>query len=126
MLTKNDLDQLRKLIREEIEVERKQTKKLIQNELKIEREQIRKLIREEIEIESQRIREELRTEIKLTKMELSNKISAIEDQLKSIEITITKMQKDIGGIISYFDRETIKLNKRITTIEERLMSSRIN
>ena len=82
--------------------------------------QIQKLMREEIEVEAQRTRDELQAEIKLSRMEINTALGKIEDRLKSVEVKFSKIQKDIDVIISYFDRENISFGKRITRIEHHL------
>ena len=64
--------------------------------------QIQKLMREEIEVEAQRTRDELQAEIKLSRMEINTALGKIEDRLKSVEVKFSKIQKDIDVIISYF------------------------
>lgn len=60
--------------------------------------QIRKVIREEVEAESENIRNELRMEIKLARMELSLRMDKLEDRLKNVEIKLTSMDKEIKNL----------------------------
>ncbi len=82
--------------------------------------EIRKVLREEIETESETTRTGLRAEIKLTKIELANRLDQVADKLKDQGIKTTKIQKDIKIIINYFDSEELKLQKRLNRVEQRL------
>ena len=103
--------------------------------------QIRKIIREEVESEVQSTRDELQAEIKLARMELSTRIDRLEDKFKNVEIrvgnietttnsidkrlkriesNIKKMRRDISVTIKHFDGETVVLHRRVKKIEEHL------
>lgn len=82
--------------------------------------QIRKIVREEIETESKSLKEDLLGEIKLVRIELQKEIRALASRVKNIEIAIKKIQKDIKSIINFFDKESLQLRKRIERIEDRL------
>lgn len=82
--------------------------------------QLKTLIRTEVEAEGERTRQELQSEIKLTRMELDTRLGNIENRVKNIEIKISQIQKDISVIVNYYDRETITLHKRLKEIESNL------
>ncbi len=82
--------------------------------------QIRKIIREEIEEESENTRRELRTELKLFRMQLEDRMEKIEDSLKNLSIRLRKVEKDISAAIDIFDKTDVKLTKRVEKIEEHL------
>lgn len=68
MLTKQDLNQIEKLVR--------------------------KVVREEVEVESRSTREDLQSEIKLARMELSLRLDKIDDKIKNLEIRLSQFQTD--------------------------------
>ena len=94
MLTKQDLAQLEKLIRG--------------------------IVREEIEAESENIRTELSADIRMSRMQVEEKLSELHSRFKTIEIKINKMQKDISTMIVMFDKEDMRLAKRVKLLEEHL------
>lgn len=108
MLTKTDLDQIGKVVK--------------------------KIVREEVEAEIKETREDLLYEIKLVRMEFSARLDKIEDKLKDLDIRVTKIEtsldkitketakikKDIRKIIEYHDEYYIHLRKRVERIEEHL------
>lgn len=62
---------------------------------------LRSLIREEIEVEGEKIKRELQAEIKLSRMGIELKLGIIDDRIKNVEISLSKIQKDLSTIISY-------------------------
>lgn len=104
MLTKNDLSQIRKVVREEVEVEAKTT-------------------RTDIEYEIKRVRIEF--SLRLDKVEdyLKNidiKNSRLEKEMQKMRKDITQIKKDINSLIGYSDENHIRLRKRIEKIEEQI------
>lgn len=86
---------------------------------------IRKIIREEVESESVNVKEELVAEIKLSRMELQKEIRALAERVKNLEIGVRKIQKDVKTVINFFDKEYLNLRKRVEVIEEHLRLSSI-
>jgi len=82
--------------------------------------QIRKVVREEIEGESKSLKEDLQGEIKLVRIEIQKDIRALTNRVKSLEIATNKIQKDIKSIINFFDKEFLQLRKRVEKVEEHL------
>lgn len=82
--------------------------------------QIRKIVREETETESRSLKEELQGEVKLARIELQKDIRELTSRVKNIEILIDKIQKDIKSIVNFFDKESLQLRKRVERIEEHL------
>jgi hypothetical protein len=104
MLTKNDLFQIRKVIREEVQVE---TKKIVQEETP-------KIVQKIIQEETPKIVEKETKKI-------------IQKELKPIKADIVKIRKDIGIIVSIFDRKYLELRQRVEKIEKHLnLPSSIN
>jgi len=95
---------------------------------------VKKTVREEVSREGKTIRSEIRTEIKLLKMELSNRIAAVENRLSETEIKLTNIEKDIAQIkkdikkikkdlaynVDFMDRDYLRLQKRVERVEEHL------
>ncbi|MEK9178484.1 MAG: hypothetical protein AAB801_01745 [Patescibacteria group bacterium] len=82
--------------------------------------QIRKIVREETEEENENTRRELRTELKLFRMQLEDRMGKIENSLKNLSIRLRKIEKDISTAIDIFDRTDVSLTKRVEKIEEHL------
>ena len=82
--------------------------------------QIRKVVREEIETESRSLEENLQGEIKLVRIEIQKDIRALTNRVKSLEIITNRIQKDIKSIINFFDKEFLQLRKRVEKVEEHL------
>lgn len=103
MLTKQDLNQIEKLVR--------------------------KVVREEVEVESRSTREDLQSEIKLARMELSLRLDKIDDKIKNLEIRLSQFQTDTEKTLKRiasnfftlsFDGDRAKLQKRVMRIESHL------
>ena len=82
--------------------------------------QIRKIVREEIEVESRASKDDLRAEIKLTRIEIQKEIRALSDRLKNLEIRISKLEKDIKKAVDFLDREHLGLVERVEQVEHHL------
>jgi hypothetical protein len=82
--------------------------------------QIRKVVREEVETESKSSKEDLQGEIKLVRIEIQKDIRTLTNRLKSLEIVANKIQKDIKSIVNFFDKEYLQLRKRVEKVEEHL------
>jgi len=82
--------------------------------------QIRKIIREEIEVESKSLQEDLQGEIKLARIEIQKDIRDLKSKIKDLEISSNKIQKDIKKIVGFFDEEYLQVRKRVERLEEHL------
>ena len=82
--------------------------------------QIRKIVREEVETESKSSKEDLQGEIKLARIEIQKEIRQLAKRVKNLEIAVNKIQKDVTSIISFFDQEYLELRKRVGRLEEHL------
>jgi len=102
MLTKKDLDQLRKSLQDDT----------------------RKIIREEVENEAQAIKDELGAEITSSRMRVQNDIEEVKDRVKNVEIRVTKMHKDLKAEIKMvshmLDKDNIQTAKKVKQIEQHL------
>lgn len=61
-------------------------------------EQIKKVVREEIEAEGELIKDELSNDIRTSRMEVVGEIREQDDRLKNIEIDIRKIKKVINPL----------------------------
>lgn len=82
--------------------------------------QIRKIIREEVEFESKSLQEDLQGEIKLSRIEIQKDIRDLKSKIKGLEISNNKIQKDIKKIIGFFDEEYLQVRKRLERLESHL------
>ena len=95
---------------------------------------IGKMVREEIEAESKNLNDNLGGELRITKLNLRESIEEQSDKLKNLQIGMISIGKDIKEvkkrvkkiekttdiIIDAFDKADVKLQKRVTKIEEHL------
>lgn len=102
MLTKNDLDQIRKVVRQEVKVEVKDSGKTLENQ------------------------------IRLSRMQVQADISGLDDRVKNVEIRlddsasdIKKIQKDVSQVrknqdtmLDLLDKEQMEQRRRIVRLEE--------
>lgn len=54
--------------------------------------EIRKIVREEVETESQNIKDEIQADIKMSLVRISGELNQIKDRLKNLEIKVNKIQ----------------------------------
>lgn len=104
MLTKNDLSQIRGVIREEIEAETDNHKAEL------------KLVRMEI---SNRITD-LSSRVKNLDLKLTKSVSGIAGDIAQIKKDVKKIQKDVAAHANYFDKEYLELKSRAKIVEDRL------
>ncbi|MEK9176630.1 MAG: hypothetical protein AAB520_04255 [Patescibacteria group bacterium] len=104
MLTKADLQQIRKVIREEVEVESKSIKDGLEHEIRTANLHLRKSLGE------------LGDRTKNVELRLLS----IEKELKSLRKDVKKLQKDVSVTIDVFNVEDTRLGKRVSRIEEHL------
>ena len=100
--------------------------------------EIRKIVREEVENETQAIKNELQGDITMSRMRVQNDISELKDRIKNLDIRmtrlengveklenrVTKMHKDLKNeikmVVDFLDKENIKTLKRVEKIEDHL------
>ena len=109
MLTKSDFDQLGKLVR--------------------------KIVREEVETEVKDSTRTLENQIRLSRMQVQNDINELDDRMKNVEIRVDvvgkgvedikkrvkKIEKDVNLIGRLFDEGDVKLERRVKRIEQHLV-----
>ena len=79
--------------------------------------EIRKLIREEVESESQNVKDELQAEMKMNLVRTLTEIREVKDRLKNVEIKINKIQKDLKYSVNFLDKFGLNIQKRVERIE---------
>jgi len=82
--------------------------------------EIRKLIREEVESESQNVKDELQAEMKMNLVRTLTEIREVKDRLKNVEIKINKIQKDLKYSVNFLDKFGLNIQKRVERIEGHL------
>ena len=93
--------------------------------------QFRKVIREEIENETKVLKDELGSDITMARMRLQADINELKDRIKNLEIgmtnlesKITRMHKELKSeiklIVTVLDKENLKTLKRVEKIEQNL------
>jgi len=82
--------------------------------------EIRKIVREEVETESQNIKDEIQADIKMSLIRVSGELNQIKDRLKNLEIKANKIQKDLKYAVNFLDKEGLRVGKRVKRIEEHL------
>ncbi len=91
---------------------------------KVDLNQIRKVVREEVENEAQSIKDELGADITTSRMRIQTEINELKDRIKNLEIRVSKMHKELKKeikMVSHFlDKENLLVVKRVENIEEHL------
>ena len=82
--------------------------------------QIKNIVREEVEAEGENIRSEINSEIKLAGMRTTTELQEVNTRLKNLEITTRKIQKDLAKTSDFLDRENLRTVKRVRIIEKHL------
>ncbi len=82
--------------------------------------QIRGVIREEVETEVGNAKSDLASDITRVQLRNSSDLMAIQNRLKNLEIGQRKIQKDINYQIDILDKDHLSNSRRIKRIEEEL------
>jgi hypothetical protein len=89
--------------------------------------QIKKAVRDEVTTEAKTTRINLRAEIKLSRIEIQNDLNDLTDRAKNLEQqtdethkTVKKIDKKLDKFIDYFDQGNLALEKRTKRIEAHL------
>lgn len=61
--------------------------------------EIRKIIREEVENEAKATKDEVQAEIKMSRIRIQTDIEELKDRIKNLEIRVTKMHKELKNEI---------------------------
>lgn len=81
---------------------------------------VKEIVREEIEAEGENIKTELGSDITQLKIRMASEFKEVNNRLKNLEIKSNKIQKDLKTTINFFDKEVLGLKKRVDEIEEHL------
>ena len=82
--------------------------------------EIRKIVREEVETESENIKNEVQAELKMNLIRTLSEVREVKDRLKNVEIKINKIQKDLKYSINFLDKFGLKIQSRVNRIEKHL------
>ncbi|MCL6096126.1 MAG: hypothetical protein M1444_00370 [Patescibacteria group bacterium] len=99
---------------------------------KIDLNQIRKVVRQEVKVEVKDLTRTLDSQIRLSRMQVQANIGDLDDRIKNVEIRlddvgsqVKKTQKDVSQIkrnqdtmLDLLDKEQMQQRKRITRLEE--------
>lgn len=102
MLTKNDLDQIRKVVRQEVKVEVKDSTRTLDSQIRLSRMQVQANIGE------------LDDRMKNVEIRLDN----VGDKVKKVQKDASRIRKDQGIILDLLDKEQMQQRKRIARLEE--------
>lgn len=94
--------------------------------------QIRKVIRQEVKVEVKDSTQTLESQIRLSRMQVQANIGEVDDRIKNVEIriddvasSVKKTQKDIsqikrdqGTMLDLLDKEQMQQRKRIVRLEK--------
>jgi len=101
---------------------------------------VRKIVREEIETEIKDSTRTLENQIRLSRMQIQNDINELDDRMKNVEIRtdsvgkdvkdikkrVRKIEKTVDIVARLYDAQDVKLAKRVTRIEHHLDLPREN
>ncbi len=86
--------------------------------------QIRGVVREEIEAEVSNAKTSLESQIRMSRMQVQHDISQLGDKVKDIEIDlkdikkrVRKTEKTVDIMIDMFDKDIIAVGKRVEKVE---------
>lgn len=96
--------------------------------------QIKKIVREEIESEVETLATSLRSEIKFARMEIQNDIKNLSNRMKDLEIKVKdlgtlvrstqkclkRIEKKLDKSINFLDIDYLALKKRVEAIEQHI------
>jgi hypothetical protein len=82
--------------------------------------EVRKIIREETEAESEDLKNELQADMKMNMVRSVSELREINTRVKNIEIKLNKIQKDLKYAVDFLDKDNLKIQKRVERIEEHL------
>ena len=89
--------------------------------------EIRKIIREEVENEVNALKDELQADATMSRIKIQTDIRELKDRIKNLEVRVTKMHKELKEeikMVSHFlDKENMKTLKRVERLEAHLRLS---
>ncbi|OGM19135.1 hypothetical protein A2955_05240 [Candidatus Woesebacteria bacterium RIFCSPLOWO2_01_FULL_37_19] len=87
---------------------------------KVDLKEIRKIIREEVETEAENTKSELQSEMKMNMIRIVGELKDISSRMKNMEIKVNKIQKDLKYSVNFLDKFGLNTQKRIEGIEKHL------
>jgi hypothetical protein len=89
--------------------------------------QIRKVIRQEVKVEVSDSTQTLESQIRLSRMEVQASVNKVDDRVKNVEIrlddiatNVKKLKRAQGTMLDLLDREQMQQRKRIIRLEEQV------
>lgn len=89
--------------------------------------QIRSVVREETEAEVSNAKTALDSLIRMSRMQVQHDISQLDDKVKNVEIDVKdikkrvkKTEKIVDELIGVFDKDIVTVRKRVEKLEEHL------
>lgn len=82
--------------------------------------EIRKIVREEVEAEAEHIKDEIHADVKMSLVRISGELNQIKDRLKNLEIKVNRIQKDLKYAVNFLDKEGLRVQKRVDRVEKHL------
>jgi len=79
--------------------------------------QIKTIVRDEVVSESETTQRRLTAEIKLTRMKIQEDLDSLKDRVKNLEILTGKIDKKLDEHFNFLDKEHLGLVKRVKRIE---------
>ena len=87
---------------------------------KIDLSQIKKVVREEVEAEGKNIRDGIESEVRMSRMRLQSDVSDLGDRLKNIEIRATSLEKGNKEILKHIRKIRKDLDTNINLSDWKL------
>jgi len=109
MLTKNDLDQIRKVIRQEVKVEVKDSTQTLESQIRLSRMQVQASIGEvDDRVKNVEIRQD----------DTVNKVDKIQKDIDGLSKKVSKIQRTQNSMLDMLDGEQMTQRKRILRLEQ--------
>jgi hypothetical protein len=109
MLTKNDLDQIRKVVRQEVKVEVKDSTQTVEGQIRLSRMQVQTDINE---------LDDRAKNIEIRQDDTVNKVDKIQKDIDGLSKKVSKIQKTQDTMLDMLDKEQMQQRKRIVRLEE--------
>lgn len=109
MLTKNDLDQIRKVVRQEVKVEIKDSTRTLDSQIRLSRMQVQANIGE---LDDRMKNVEIRLD------DVGSQVTKAQKDITDTNKRVRKIENTVSVLVNRTDREETNLGKRITRLEE--------
>lgn len=111
MLTKNDLDQIRKVVRQEVKVEVKDSTQTLDSQIRLSRMQVQANISE---LDDRMKNVEIRLD------DVGDQVKQTQNDLTDVKKRVKKIEKTVDLIVKNYDEADVLLGRRVKKIEEHL------